>query len=66
MVREAVRTGHLTPSLLRMELSRMKNMPERIYVTHTKPQFLKIITSELKELRIDHLRVLKGGESIEL
>jgi len=63
---EAIRTGHLTPGLLRMELSKMKNMPERVYVTHTKPQYLKTITSELKRLRINHLRLLKGGESIEL
>jgi ribonuclease BN (tRNA processing enzyme) len=64
--REAIRTGHLTPGLLRMELSKMKNMPEKIYVTHTKPQYLKTITSELKRLRINHLRLLKDGESIEL
>jgi len=64
--KEAIRTGHLTPGLLRMELSKIKNMPERIYVTHTKPQYLKTIISELKELRINHLRLLKDGESIEL
>ena len=63
---EAIRTGHLTPGLLKAELSKMKNMPGRIYVTHTKPQYSKTITSELKRLRINHLRLLQGGESIEL
>jgi ribonuclease BN (tRNA processing enzyme) len=63
---EAIRTGHLTPGLLKRELSRMEKMPERIYVTHTKPQYLQTITSELKRLNINHLRVLKDGESIEL
>jgi ribonuclease BN (tRNA processing enzyme) len=66
MAKEAIRTGHLTPWLLGMELSKMKNMPERIYVTHTKPQYSNTITSELRRLRIHHLRVLKDGESIEL
>jgi ribonuclease BN (tRNA processing enzyme) len=66
MARRAIRTGHLTPWLLRMELSKMKNMPEKIYVTHIKPQYWKTITSELKRLRINHLRLLKEGESIEL
>ena len=66
MAREAIRTGHLTPWLLRMELSKMKYMPERIYVTHTKPQYLKTIDSELRRLRINQIRLLKDGESIEL
>jgi ribonuclease BN (tRNA processing enzyme) len=66
MAKEAIRTGHLTPLLLRMELSKMKNMPERIYVTHAKPQYSETITSELRRLRINHLRLLKDGESIEL
>lgn len=66
MAGEAIRTGHLTPWLLRMELSKMKYMPERIYVTHAKPRYSKTITSELKRLGIDHLRLLKEGESIEL
>jgi len=66
MAKRAMRTGHLTPRLLRMELSKMENMPERIYVTHAKPQYLKSITSELRRLKINHLRLLKEGESIEL
>ena len=41
-------------------------MPERIYVTHAKPQYSETIASELKRLRINHLRLLKDGESIEL
>jgi hypothetical protein len=66
MAKRAIRTGHLTPSLLETELSKMRNMPERIYVTHAKPQFLKTIALELRSLRINHLRLLKGGESIEI
>jgi ribonuclease BN (tRNA processing enzyme) len=66
MAKRAIRTGHLTPSLLETELSKMRNMPERIYVTHAKPQFLKTIALELRSLRINHLRLMKGGESIEI
>jgi ribonuclease BN (tRNA processing enzyme) len=66
MAREAIRTGHLTPWLLGMELSKMENMPGRIYVTHSKPQYLKTIVSQLRRLRVNRLRLLKGGESIEL
>jgi hypothetical protein len=66
MAKRAMRTGHLTPELLGGELSKMKNMPDRIYVTHAKPQYLKSISSELRGLRINHLRLLKAGESIEL
>jgi ribonuclease BN (tRNA processing enzyme) len=66
MAKEAMKTGHLTPGLLGMELSKMKKMPERIYVTHKKPQYSKTIASELRRLRINHLRSLKDGEFIEL
>ncbi len=66
MAGEAIRTGHLTPGLLRMELSKMKYMPERIYVTHAKPQYLTAIHLELGRLKIDNLRLLRGGESITL
>jgi len=66
MESEAKRTGHLTPGLLRKELSRIRTMPERIYITHAKPQYSKTIASELKRLKINHLRLLQGRESIEL
>ncbi len=66
MAKRAMRTGHLTPWLLRVELSKMKGMPDRIYVTHAKPQYLRSIASELRGLGINHLRLLKEGESIEL
>jgi ribonuclease BN (tRNA processing enzyme) len=66
MAKRAMRTGHLTALLLGAELSKMENMPGRIYVTHTKPQYSRIIASELRGLRINHLRLLKEGESIEL
>lgn len=57
-------TGHLTPQLLREEIVKIKQMPERIYVTHPKPQHLKAIKAELDKLKIHNLRLLKDGETI--
>jgi hypothetical protein len=66
MEETAVRTGHLTPQLLRKELLKIGSLPEKIYVTHMKPQYLKIIKTELHRLQIDNLRVLRDGETIEV
>ena len=63
---KAIITGHLTPKLLKNELSRMKVMPERIYITHLKPQFYKTIKMELQRLRIKSLALLKEGQIISV
>jgi ribonuclease BN (tRNA processing enzyme) len=62
----ALKTGHLTPQLLKKELLKMKHVPKRIYVTHAKPQYLRAINLELRRLRINNLRLLRDGESIKL
>ncbi|MBZ0156880.1 MAG: 3',5'-cyclic-nucleotide phosphodiesterase [Alphaproteobacteria bacterium] len=62
----AVLTGHLTPRLLKEELLKMKHLPERIYVTHPKPQHLKTIREELGRLGIGNIRMLEDGETIEV
>ena len=62
----AITTGHLTPALLKRELLRMKAMPERIYVTHLKPQFYKIIKTEIQKLGIKNISLLKEGEIIRV
>jgi ribonuclease BN (tRNA processing enzyme) len=66
MEQKAITTGHLTPKLLKNELSKMKVMPERIYITHLKPQFYKTIKMELQRLRIKNLTLLKEGEIISV
>jgi ribonuclease BN (tRNA processing enzyme) len=66
MEETALKTGHLTPQLLKKELLKMKHVPKRIYVTHAKPQYLRAINLELRRLRINNLKLLKDGESIEL
>ena len=62
----AIKTGHLTPLLIKKELLKMKHPPERIYITHLKPQFFKTVKAELQELRIKNLRLLRDGETLEV
>jgi len=62
----ALMTGHLTSSLLKEELSRMQLMPEKIYITHTKPQYFKTISAELKNLGIRNLKLVRDGETIRV
>jgi cAMP phosphodiesterase len=60
----AIRTGHLTPSLLKVEISKIPHRPDHIYVTHPKPQYLKAIKAELEKLRMKNLKMLKEGDTI--
>jgi ribonuclease BN (tRNA processing enzyme) len=62
----AITTGHLTPLLLKRELSKIKIMPERIYITHLKPQFYKTIKKELQSLKVINLTLLKEGDMIQV
>lgn len=62
----ARKAGHLTPRLLKNELSKMRRAPERIYITHLKPQHAKVIRQELKGLKIDHLSPLRDGDIIRV
>jgi ribonuclease BN (tRNA processing enzyme) len=62
----AIRTGHLTPQLLKMELFKIGYLPEKVFITHLKPQYFKIIETELHKLKINNLRVLRDGETIEV
>ena len=62
----ALMTGHLTAGLLREEISKIRLMPERICITHTKPQYSRIIRGELKALALKNLSVLRDGEIIRV
>lgn len=59
----AIRTGHLTPNMLLNELKKLNQPPSRIFITHTKPQYLKIITKELNSLKFIQLTILENGET---
>lgn len=62
----AAEMGHLTSRLLRAELAKLSRMPERVYVTHPKPQFLKVIKKELQGLRMKNLFLLRDGDTIRV
>lgn len=62
----AVKTGHLTPSLLEEELRKMIKLPEKIYVSHIKLKHKKVIERELERLGCHSLEVLEGNAVILL
>lgn len=62
----AVRTGHLTPLLLKEELQKIAPNPKSIHVTHIKPQYYRTIRTELRDLKIRNLQVLKDGQTIRV
>lgn len=59
-------TGHLTSKLLKAEIGKLKHMPDRIFITHPKPQHLKAINAELKSLAMKNLKLLKDGDVINV
>lgn len=62
----ALRTGHLTPDLLKAELARIKPFPGRIFITHPKPQYFKAIKREVDGLKLRNIRILKDGDIIRV
>ncbi|MBU4320590.1 MAG: 3',5'-cyclic-nucleotide phosphodiesterase [Thermodesulfovibrionales bacterium] len=62
----AIATGHLTPKLLKKELDKINILPDKILITHPKPQHLKTIRSEIEKLGIPNIRLLKDGEVINI
>ncbi len=66
MEETAITTGHLTARLLREELSEMQRMPDNIFVTHTKPQYLRTIKAEIAGLGLKNLKLLRDGDIIRI
>jgi ribonuclease BN (tRNA processing enzyme) len=66
MEETAVRLGHLTPNLLEKELVKMFCRPDKIYISHMKPQYAEQIISELERLRIENLLLLRSGDTITI
>lgn len=62
----AIKTGHLTSRLFRDELLKIRKMPERIYITHPKPQYFNTIKAELQSLHLSHLSMLREGQTIQI
>ncbi|MBI4824240.1 MAG: 3',5'-cyclic-nucleotide phosphodiesterase [Nitrospirae bacterium] len=62
----AIITGHLTAGLFSGELKKMINIPERILITHPKPQYLKQIRKEIARLRMNNIRILRDGDEFDI
>jgi ribonuclease BN (tRNA processing enzyme) len=62
----ALKTEHLTARLLKKELSIMHSMPDHVYVTHAKPQYLDAIEKDIRRLRIKNTRILRDGDIIRV
>ena len=64
MIDMALKTGHLTPKLLEEELLKIHPTPERIYITHPKPQHFTTIQKELDELGMTNIWTLTREDLI--
>lgn len=62
----ALRTGHMTPSLLDLEMLKLPVVPDRIFVTHIKTQFLSEVRREIQALGRPNVEFLLEGEVVEL
>lgn len=62
----AIRTGHLTPQLLKNEILKIKPYPEKIFVIHIKPQYFITIKTELQTLKMKNLKLLRNGQIIKV
>jgi len=54
----ALASGHLTPSLLGKELTKMSAIPERVFITHLKPVHRQTIVNQLRQLHDLRVEVL--------
>jgi cAMP phosphodiesterase len=66
MMDVAVRSKHLTPSLLAQEFKKIGKPDIPIYVYHMKPTVRDHIIQELAALEIPHLTILQEGQELEL
>lgn len=66
MKKVAIKTGHLTPQLFAEELKKIYPLPKRIFITHPKPQFYRMIKDEINRLKINGLELLSDRMIIEL
>lgn len=57
----ALLTKHLTCSLLKTELKKIKKLPTRIFITHPKPQYYDVIKREVASLGNPAIELLHDG-----
>ena len=62
----ALLTKHLTSSLLKVELDKIKILPKRIFITHPKPQYFDVIRTEVEALGLNEIEMLHDGAVFEI
>ena len=62
----ALKTGHLSPELLKKELEKMKALPGRVLITHLKPQYLADIQEQIEGLDLPSVHYLEGGDVLDV
>lgn len=62
----AIACGHLTPSLLAAEMSKMPALPDHIFISHLKPFYKKAIQDQLSRIAGPPLQILHSGMTIFL
>lgn len=62
----ALLTKHLTSELLRAELDKIAELPQRILITHPKPQYYDIIRSEIECLGLKGMELLHDGVQFDI
>jgi cAMP phosphodiesterase len=55
-------SGHLTPTTLASELTKIDRDGQPVLLYHLKPAFMAELQRELKALRLDNVRILERGE----
>jgi cAMP phosphodiesterase len=64
MTDTALRTGHLTPDLLSREVLKMKKLPLRFFISHSKPSHMEEIFDELAGISKEFIEILQDGQVI--
>ena len=62
----AIRSKHLTPSLLAQEFKKIGKPDIPLYAYHMKPTVRDRIIKELADLEIPNLKILQEGQELEL
>ncbi|MFZ2447761.1 MAG: 3',5'-cyclic-nucleotide phosphodiesterase [Syntrophobacteraceae bacterium] len=62
----ALASGHLTPTLLGLEIRKMRVVPEKIYIAHLKPFYRREIEAQLTQIPGVDLEILVDGKSFEV
>lgn len=62
----AMLTKHLTSAMLLKELSKINRLPQRILITHPKPQYYDTIRREIEALQVAGIELLHDGSVYEI